>query len=84
MLIVIWGFRDWFQSAAFKTTYTGFVLDINTPILLFDWPGNQGEGRPGYLEPQRMAAQADSFLGPLIADVIRETAPENICMLWSY
>ncbi len=48
MLVVVWGFRDWFQSAALKTAYTAYVLDINTPVLLFDWPGNQGEGRSGY------------------------------------
>lgn len=83
LLIVIWGFRDWFQSAALKTAYTGFVLDINTPILLFDWPGNQGEGRQGYLASQQMATQTASFLGRLIADVVSETGADNIWIMGS-
>jgi esterase/lipase superfamily enzyme len=83
LLIVIWGFRDWFQSAALKTAYTGFVLDINTPILLFDWPGNQGEGRQGYFASQEMATQSAPFLGRMIADVVRETEAENIWIMGS-
>lgn len=83
LLIVIWGFRDWFQSAALKTAYTAYVLDINTPVLLFDWPGNQGEGRQGYIASQQMATQSASYLGSLIADVIRETGVENVWVMGS-
>ena len=57
VLVIVWGFRDWFRSAALKTAYTAYVLDINTPVLLFDWPGNQGEGFSGYTASQRMATQ---------------------------
>jgi len=83
LLIVIWGFRDWFQSAALKTAYTGYVLDINTPILLFDWPGNQGEGRQGYIASQQMAAQTAPQLGRFLADVIRETGAEVVWVMGS-
>lgn len=83
LLIVIWGFRDWFQSAALKTAYTGYVLDINTPVLLFDWPGNQGEGRQGYLASQEMAARSAPDLGRLIAEVARETQAEHIWVMGS-
>lgn len=83
LLIVIWGFRDWFQSAALKTAYTGYVLDINTPVLLFDWPGNQGEGRRGYIASQQMATQSAPHLGRLIADVVRETEAENVWVMGS-
>lgn len=83
LLIVIWGFRDWFQSAALKTAYTGYVLDINTPILLFDWPGNQGEGRQGYFASQQMATQSAPDLARLIADVVRETGAENVWVMGS-
>lgn len=83
ILIVIWGFRDWFQSAALKTAYTSYVLDINTPVLLFDWPGNQGEGRQGYIASQQMATESAPYLGRLIADVVRETGAENVWVLGS-
>lgn len=29
LLVIVWGFRDWFQSAALKTAYTAFVLDLD-------------------------------------------------------
>ncbi len=83
LLIVIWGFRDWFQSAALKTAYTGYLLDINTPVLLFDWPGNQGEGRQGYFASQQMATESAPFLGTMIADIVRETEAENIWVMGS-
>jgi len=83
LLIIIWGFRDWFQSAALKTAYTSYVLDINTPVLLFDWPGNQGEGRQGYFASQQMATESAPFLGRVIADVVRETGAENVWVMGS-
>src|SRR5262249_19157482 len=55
VLVIVWGFRDWFRSAALKTAYTAYVLDINTPVLLFDWPGNQGDGPTGYAASRRVA-----------------------------
>lgn len=83
LLIVVWGFRDWFRSAALKTAYTGYVLDINTPVLLFDWPGNQGEGRGGYLASQEAATESAPFFGRFIADLVRETGAENIWVMGS-
>jgi hypothetical protein len=83
LLIVIWGFRDWFQSAALKTAYTAYVLDINTPVLLFDWPGNQGEGRQGYAASQEMATHSAPDLGRLIAEVARDTEAEHIWVMGS-
>jgi esterase/lipase superfamily enzyme len=83
VLVIVWGFRDWFQSAALKTAYTAYVLDINTPVLLFDWPGNQGEGRSGYLASRQAANQSAPDLGRLLARVIRETGAEKLWMMGS-
>lgn len=83
VLIIVWGFRDWFQSAALKTAYTGYLLDINTPVLLFDWPGNQGEGFRGYTASQKVATQSAPDLGQLLAEVIRETDAENVWLMGS-
>jgi esterase/lipase superfamily enzyme len=83
VLVIVWGFRDWFQSAALKTAYTAYVLDINTPVLLFDWPGNQGEGRRGYIASQQMATQSAPDLGRLLAAVIRDTGAENVWLMGS-
>jgi esterase/lipase superfamily enzyme len=83
LLVVVWGFRDWFQSAALKTAYTAYVLDINTPVLLFDWPGNQGDGPTGYLASQRLATQSAPDLGRVLARVIRETGSERVWLMGS-
>ena len=83
LLIIVWGFRDWFQSAALKTAYTAYVLDINTPVLLFDWPGNQGEGTRGYAAAQRVAIQSAPDLGRTLANVVRETGAENVWLMGS-
>lgn len=83
LLVIVWGFRDWFQSSALKTAYTAYVLDINTPVLLFDWPGNQGEGFSGYLASQRMATQSAPDLGHVLESVMRDTGAENIWLMGS-
>jgi esterase/lipase superfamily enzyme len=83
VLVIVWGFRDWFQSAALKTAYTAYVLDINTPVLLFDWPGNQGEGRSGYRAAQRVASQSAPDLGRVLARVSRETGAEKVWLMGS-
>lgn len=83
LLIIVWGFRDWFRSAALKTAYTAYVLDINTPVLLFDWPGNQGEGRSGYMASQQMTTPSAKDLGKVLAQVIQKTGSENVWLLGS-
>lgn len=83
LLVIVWGFRDWFRSAALKTAYTAYALDINTPVVLFDWPGNQGEGRRGYVASQLMATQSAPDLGRFLADIIRTTGAENVWVMGS-
>jgi esterase/lipase superfamily enzyme len=83
LLVIVWGYRDWFQSAALKTAYTAYVLDINTPVLLFDWPGNQGAGRSGYLASRRVADQSAPDLGRVLARVMRETGVEKLWLMGS-
>lgn len=83
LLIIVWGFRDWFQSAALKTAFTAYVLDINTPVLLFDWPGNQGDGVRGYRRAQKLANQSAPDLGKVFASVIRRTGAEKVWLMGS-
>lgn len=83
LLIVVWGFRDWFQSAALKTAYTAYVLDINTPVLLFDWPGNQGEGVRGYRASQAVASQSAPDLGRVVATVMKNTGVKKVWIIGS-
>jgi esterase/lipase superfamily enzyme len=83
VLVIVWGFRDWFRSAALKTAYTAYVLDINTPVLLFDWPGNQGDGRSGYRAARELAIESAPDLGRVLARVVRDTGAENVWLMGS-
>jgi esterase/lipase superfamily enzyme len=83
LLIIVWGWRDRFHTAALKTAYTAYVLDINTPVLLFDWPGNQGEGPTGYLASRRIAHQSGPPLGQVLARIVHETGAERLWLMGS-
>lgn len=83
VLVVVWGFRDWFTSAALKTAYTGYALDIDTPVLLFDWPGNQGEGHRGYAAARVVSEQSAPDLGKVLTTVLSETGAENVWVMGS-
>jgi esterase/lipase superfamily enzyme len=83
VLVVVWGYRDWFRSAALKTAYTAYVLDINTPVLLFDWPGNQGDGARGYRASRAMSDQVAPDLGRVLARVLGDTGAEHVWLMGS-
>src|SRR5262245_48649426 len=83
LLVIVWGFRDWFRSAALRTAYTAYVLDIDTPVLLFDWPGNQGDRLSGYLAAQELATRVAPDLGRVLARALRETGAEHLWLMGS-
>lgn len=83
LLVIVWGFRDWFQSAALKTAYTAFILDMDTPVLLFDWPGNQGHGPLGYVAARNLATRSGPDLGRVLAEVARGTGVEKVWLMGS-
>jgi len=81
LLVVVHGFRDSFLSALRKTAFLGHVLDLNTPILVFDWPGNQGSSPQGYLRARRAAKASAGELARLLDLVAREVAPERMSLI---
>ncbi|MCS7034489.1 MAG: alpha/beta hydrolase [Phycisphaerae bacterium] len=83
ILVIVWGWKDRFLTAALKTAYTAYALDIHTPVLLFDWPGNQGNRVAGYLASRQMAHRSGADLGRLLAELIRHCQAENIWIMGS-
>lgn len=83
LLVVVWGFRDWFQSAAIKTAYTSYILDIDAPAVLFDWPGNQGEGRTGYLAAREVAVPSAAQLGEWLKNLKQKSGAVKIWIMGS-
>src|SRR5688572_13125444 len=70
VLILVWGWKERWPTAAAKSAYLSYMLDIDTPVVVFDWPANQGDNARGYLGANLMARASGADLGRLVADVI--------------
>ncbi len=81
LLININGFRERFPSALRKTAFLAHVLDINSPLLVYDWPGDQGSTPAGYRRAQRIARESGEELAKTIKLIIREVKPERLWLL---
>lgn len=81
LLVVVHGFREAFPSALRKTAFLGHVLDINSPVLLFDWPGNQGSSLRGYRRAQQVARTSGADLAHALELTIRQIKPERLWLI---
>lgn len=81
VLININGFRERFPSALRKTTFLSHVLDIDSPVVVFDWPGNQGSSPRGYRRAQSVASESGAELAELIRLVAEQVQPEKIWLV---
>jgi len=78
VLVVVWGYKERFETAAMKTAYFSNVLDLNTPVVLFDWPGNQGKYVAGYKKSRRIATASGEHLASLLKLIIEQIHPEKL------
>jgi len=81
LLININGFRERFPSALRKTAFLAHVLDINSPLLVFDWPGDQGSTPRGYRRAQRIARESGEELAKTLKLIIEEVKPERLWLV---
>ncbi len=81
LLVVVHGFREAFPSALRKTTFIGHVLDINSPVLLFDWPGNQGSSASGYRRARQVAKESAPDLARSLELVIHDIRPDRLWLI---
>jgi esterase/lipase superfamily enzyme len=81
LLVVLHGFREAFPSALRKTAFLGHVLDINTPVLLFDWPGNQGSSLRGYRRARQVAEESGAELAAALELIIRDVRPDRLWLV---
>ena len=78
IMVLVMGFKDDFSSVAIEAAYSAYMLDVNTPVLLFDWPGDQSVSIGGYKRAQKYAMESGPYMGKLLARIIREVKPEKI------
>lgn len=81
LLVNVNGFRERFASALRKTAFLAHVLDIDSPMLVFDWPGDQGSTPRGYRRAQAVAGESGEELAELLSLVIREVQPDRLWLL---
>ena len=78
VLILVFGYKDGFEATAMKAAYFAYLLDVDTPVLLFDWPGDQPVDISGYVKAQSLAAASGPYLADVLAKVVREVKPQKI------
>jgi esterase/lipase superfamily enzyme len=81
LLVVLHGFREAFPSALRKTAFLSHVLDVDSPVLLFDWPGNQGSSLGGYRQARRVAEASGAELARTLQLIIREIKPDRLWLI---
>jgi esterase/lipase superfamily enzyme len=81
VLLVVHGFREQFPSALHKTAFLGYQLDIDTPVMVFDWPGNQGSTLRGYRRARRLAKESGADLARVIALIIDDVRPKRLWLV---
>lgn len=78
LLVLIFGYQDNFEATAIKAAYFAYLLDVNTPVLLFDWPGDQPFTPMGYHKARLNANASGPYLGDLMAKIAREIKPAKM------
>jgi len=81
LLIVIHGFRERFPSALRKTAFVGHILDINSPVMVFDWPGNQGSSLRGYRGARSIAAESGAELAKTLELIVNDVQPDKLWLI---
>ena len=81
LLLVVHGFREAFPSALRKTAFLASVLDIDTPVVVFDWPGNQGSSLRGYRRARQVAQASGAELASTLKLIIQEVRPERLWLM---
>ena len=81
LLVIIHGFREAFPSALRKTAFLGHILDINSPVLLFDWPGNQGSSLRGYRRAREVAEASGAEFASSLKLIINDIQPDRLWLL---
>jgi esterase/lipase superfamily enzyme len=81
LLVVVHGFREAFPSALRKTAFLAHVLDIDTPVLVFDWPGDQGSSLRGYRRAREVAHGSGAELAATLELVVKQVQPDRLWLM---
>ena len=81
VILLINGFRERFPSALRKTVFVGHILDINSPVMVFDWPGDQGSTPRGYRRAHTISRESGLELADTIKLLVRDINPDKLWII---
>ncbi len=81
LLVVVHGFREAYPTALRRTAFVGHILDIDAPVLVFDWPGNQGSSLSGYRRAREVATASGAELARTLKLIINDIEPERLWLI---
>jgi esterase/lipase superfamily enzyme len=81
LLVVVHGYRERFPSALRKTAFLSHVLDINSPVVVFDWPGDQGSSLRGYRRARSVAEASGAELAEALQLIVNEIQPDRVWLI---
>jgi esterase/lipase superfamily enzyme len=81
LLLLVHGYRTDFNFALRGTAFLAHILDINAPVMVFDWPGNQGDSLRGYRRAREVAKASAQDLADAVRLIVREIQPERLWLV---
>ncbi len=81
LLVLVHGYRSDFDFALRGTAFLANILDIDAPVMVFDWPGNQGESLRGYRRAQQVATASGADLAEALRLIVHEVRPERLWLV---
>lgn len=55
--------------------------DMDRPVLLFDWPGDQGSSLRGYRRARQVAQASGAELAAALEMIIEEVQPDRLWLM---
>ncbi len=81
LLLLVHGLRTDMDFALRGTAFLAHVIDIDAPVMVFDWPGNQGPSLRSYRRAQEIASASGADLAAILSFVIQEIRPDRLWVL---
>lgn len=81
LLLFVHGYRASFNFALRGTAFLATVLDVDAPVMVFDWPGNQGDSLGGYRRAQQVATASGADLAATLRLIVRGIQPRRLWLV---
>jgi pimeloyl-ACP methyl ester carboxylesterase len=78
ILVLVHGLRTDLDFAMRGTAFLAHILDINAPVMVFDWPANQGDSLRGYRQARRIASASSAELAATLRLLIEDVEPDHL------